>query len=191
MASPRRKADTQDAPQTAEEAVAMLGVYLDALANIEQLKLDADRAIDEIRAARDGAVKPIEELAKQRFLKLRSWWSVEKHELTGGKRKSIELAGAEIGERTTPPRLVHQGIKPNDMIDRLLETYGGNYLRTKNSLDKPALIKALGENVDARLEEMGFDVAQREEFFIDRVEPEDSDPAEVAVGAVEIRKAAR
>lgn len=191
MASPRRKADSQAAPQTTEEAVDLAAAYLDALAQVEQLKLDADAAIDQIRAARDGAVKPVEEIAKEMFLNLRSWWAVEKAELTGGKRKSIELAGAEIGERMTPPRLTHPALKAEDMIERLLNEYCGDYLRTKNSLDKPALIAAIRAGKDDRLTEMGFGVAQREEFFIDRVEPKPADPDRVETPDVEVREAGR
>lgn len=189
MGTPRRKSDTMNTPQTTTEAAAMAATYLDHLSDMEQLKLDADKAIDEIRAARDEAMKPIEQRAKELFANLRAWFTVEKAELTEGKRKSIELAGAEIGERMTPPRLVHPALKAEDVIERLLDAGYDEMVRTKHSLDKPALIKMLRGDHAVFFQALGIDVAQREEFFIDRVEPEASDPEKVETGEIEIREA--
>lgn len=193
MASPRRKADSQDAPQTIEEAVADAAVYLDTLAQIEAEKLAADRDIDARRALRDDVVATLEKRAKDLFLGLRSWWSVEKQELTDGKRKSIELAGAEIGERKTPPRLTHAGLKSADMVNRLRSARKRQFLTIKFSLNKPTLIAAIraGGTPSKLLEKMGFATAQREEFFIDRVEPEAADPKTIETPDTEVREAAQ
>jgi len=191
MAIRRHKADRQAAPQTIEEASFRLAAYLDAQARAEQLRADADAKIAAIEAARDDAVAPLAASANCLFMELRAWWAVEKNEITGGQRKSIELAGAQIGERTTPPRLAHPGLKSDDIVERLRAKGWDELVRTKRSLDKPGLIKMLqGDHAD-QMKAFGLDVAQREEFFIDRAQPKSADPEKVEPGEVEIREAKR
>ena len=109
MAPVRRKAPRQIAPQTIEEAIALLARYSGILTETERLRADADVAIATIEAARDAAIAPMEEEAKSLFLQLRAWWGVAGDTLTEGKRKSYELAGCILGVRTTPPGLKMPG----------------------------------------------------------------------------------
>lgn len=186
----RRKSDSQQAPQTTEEATALVTRYVEGLSQVEQLREEADASIAAIRAARDGAIGPIEKQLKEQFLQLRAWWAVEKDQLTGGKRKSIELAGATLGDRMTTPRLVHPALKAEDVIDRLLNAGYDEMVRTKHTLDKPALIKMLRGDHAVFFQALGIDVAQREEFFVDRADDQPTDP-EVVADDPEIREAKR
>lgn len=188
MSTPRRKSPRQDAPQTIGQAIALLDEYRDTTARIAQLAADARAAIGQIEAARDAFAKPLEARAVDIFRQLRAWWAVAAPELTGGKRKSMPLAGCIIGERTAPPALkLPKGKKVNDIVAELLDTFGGTFIVTTNKLDKPAIIKALRQTIvlegdgseltdeQARIlgeisilrGEIGLEATQAEDFFID------------------------
>lgn len=200
MAPPRRKAPKQAAPQTLDQAIALIGEYRDLNAAIEELHLDASTAIAKIEAARDGFAKPFEVRAVEIFRQLRAWWAVAAPEMTEGKRKSIALAGCTIGERTAPPALqLPKGRKAEEIVNVLLDKLAGEYIVTRHKLDKPAIIKALRIDVTAMdpvedalflhernvlTDDAGLTVKQAEEFFVDWPKPAAvetvSDPAEVA-----------
>lgn len=187
MAPPRRKAPKQAAPQTLEQALALIGEYRDLNAAIEELHLDASAAIAKIEAARDSFAKPLEVRAVEIFRQLRAWWAVAAPEMTEGKRKSIPLAGCTIGERTAPPALqLPKGRKAEEIVNILLDELAGEYLVTRHKLDKPAIIKALRIDVatmdpvedavfihelDVLSQKAGLSVKQAEEFFIDWPKP--------------------
>ena len=124
----------------------------------------------------------------------RAWWAVAGPVLTEGRRKSIELAGLVIGERTTPPALkLPKGAKAEEIVADLLEWLGGDYCVTTSKLDKPAIIKALRISIDimdpvedavflheVRIlrDQLGLTVAQKDEFFVD-VPKKPADPVTV------------
>lgn len=168
MPPTRRKAAKQAAPQTIGEATALLGRYADLVTQAESLRADADRALAAIEATRDAALAPIEQEAKSLFLQLRAWWGVAAPELTDGKRKSVELAGCLIGERTTPPSLkLPAGAEEAAAI--LIAAGWAELCRIRAGVDKPAVLKALAHDaMAAPIAALGFAAVQKEEFFIDR-----------------------
>ena len=185
--APRRKASRIDAPSTIGEATTAIARYLELNAQVEQTRAKADAAIRAIEEARDLAVEPVEAEIRGLFAQLRTWWAVARGELTQGKRRSYELAGAIIGDRVTPPSLkLPKGWKADeavDFIDGLISTWplAADLLRVRRDLEKPALIKLLGSATSpspmrARIVEEGFQAVQRDEFFIDRAAREAADP---------------
>ena len=197
MARTRRKSAAQEAPQTLEQAVALLGQYRDLVDMVDDLADERDRAIARIKGEYDLIAAPIGVRAQDMFRQLRAWWAVAGEELTGGKRKSAPLAGVIIGERTTPPSLqLPKGKNVDDIVAVLLAHFGDTYVVTSHKLDKPPIIRALREPVDGLDAEedrqflaeiavlsglCGLSVSQKEEFFIDRPDK----PAAVEVVAEE------
>lgn len=186
----RRKAPRQLAPQTIEQAVAAIADYADLLLGIEELQADADASIAAIKATRDHMVAPLEQRARDLFLQLRAWWGVAAPELTDGKRKSVELAGCLLGERTTPPSL-KLPTPATEAPLRLINAGLAELCRHKVEVDKPAVLKLLASldalqaaipdaapdeqaEIAAQLRvimtvtTLGFQAVQKEEFFIDR-----------------------
>lgn len=98
MAATRRKAVRQQAPQTLPEALLLIEEYADILTGIEELDADAVASIAAIKAERDKMTAPLEQRLKDIFLRLRAWWAVAAPDLTDGKRKSVDLAGCQLGE---------------------------------------------------------------------------------------------
>jgi phage host-nuclease inhibitor protein Gam len=148
MGATRRKAVRQQAPQTLEEAIGELAEYADILTGIEELEADAVASIAAIKAERDRMVAPLEQRLKEIFLRLRAWWAVAGAELTEGKRKSHELAGCVLGERTTPPSL-KMPAKAEEAALLLVNVGLAELCRHKVEVDKPAVLKTL-----ARWEEL-------------------------------------
>lgn len=185
--APRRKAARIEAPATIEDATRLVAEYLELGAQVDRTKLEADTAIRAIEEARDLQVKPVEERMRDVFMQLRTWWTVARDDLTEGKRKSYQLAGAVLGDRVGMPTLkLPKAFKVEDAVNFLksiAETWPNarGFIRTKEEVDKPPLIKALGNVTDPapmveRIREEGFRVEQKEEFFIDRAAPAETDP---------------
>ncbi|MFY9350086.1 MAG: host-nuclease inhibitor Gam family protein [Sphingobium sp.] len=172
MATSRRKAPKQEAPQTIEQAVDLIAEYRDLLDKSDELKLDSASSIAKIEAARDEFVAPLEQRAKDIFRQLRAWWAVAAPSLTEGKRKSVTLAGCKIGERTSTPALKHDGIKAETLIDELAALGLSELLRISTKLDKQACIAAIIDNdeLGQLLLWLGARNHQADEFFIDRAE---------------------
>lgn len=204
MARARKKAPRQEAPQTIEQATELTARYIAILDLVDEETLAAQKIVDEAVALRDGNIKPLEDEAKAIFRQLRPWWAANKDELTDGKRKSIELAGAQLGERTTTPALsLPKGTKQDDFAARLHLLGFTSLVRVKMAIDKPACIKALrhldrelpGADVEDKVwledqllrsagEELaakGAAVTQKDEFFIDRAPPRPQGTADVEV----------
>ena len=183
----RRKAAPQKAPSTLPEAIGIIERYLVISSEIESTKGEADRAIIAVQTTRDEVVAPLKAEAEDLFLQLRAWWGVAGPEMTRGKTKSIELAGAMIGERTTTPSLrAPRGVKADEavaLIEDIVDQFpaAADLLRKKTELDKQAIIKllrsstAVGPVVD-EVKAKGFTVSQRDEFFVDRAAPKEIDP---------------
>ena len=174
--SRRRTSPALAAPQTLPEAIKLLERYA-RLAN-EAARLDVDRndAKAAIDAAADAAIAPIEAELRDLVRQLKPWWAVARDELTGGKKKSIELAGCQIGYRIANPSLVYP--KPEAVAVEKLHLREGWALRTTTVLDKPALIAAIrrppvdeDDDTAARLRKLGFSVSQKETFFVDVAPP--------------------
>lgn len=177
MPPPRRTAPKIAAPQTLEAAIALIAEYRDLGDKVEELNLETSAAIARIEAERDTFTKPLEVRAALIFEQLRAWWAVAAPELTQNKRKSIALAGCNIGERTSPPALKLRKVKVADLIAKMLAKKMTGYLRITHKLDKPNAIKAIqsGNKDGLALGELGAVVVQGEEFFIDWPKPKPAD----------------
>lgn len=196
----RRKSKPQTAPSTLPEAIALIERYLVLEHEIAAAVAEADKAIAAIQATRDELVAPFGAEVENIFLQLRAWWSVAGPDIAKD-RKSIELAGANIGLRMTPGKLKNpKGVKKDAdavlLVQAIVATWPGakDLLRTKIELEKKEIVKRLNVTtsvcpITLRLREMGFTVAQGDEFFIDRAAPKEADPDVVDVPKPEIVEA--
>lgn len=192
MSTPRRKSDRLDAPQTIEEATLLIANYLDVSLGVEELRADAETSIAQIRAIRDELLAPLEQQLKDEFLQLRTWWAVAAPSLTDGKRRSVELAGAVIGERLTPPSLkLAKGLTLPALVEKLLKAGWDGLVRTKHEADKPAILKMLAGDHARMVAALGVEAIRKDEFFIDRVKEAGADPELVEEPVALVREAGR
>lgn len=201
MPRARRKAPRQEAPQSIQDATVLTARYISLLNRIDQSKLTTQKARDHLDAELDKKIKPMEDEAKAIFRQLRPWWAANKDDLTEGKRKSIELAGAQIGERTTTPALaVPKGMTLGSFVEWLIGRGLKSLVRNKPSVDKPACIRALRSldreepsagapdaefmefsilrGMGQQLADKGAAITQKDEFFIDRAPPKDGETSQ-------------
>lgn len=180
----RRTSPAQAAPQTLDAAIALLTRY-NRLAHLAaQLELERSDAKAQIDAEADLAITPVEAELGEIVRQLKPWWAVARDELTGGVRKSIELAGCLIGHRLSNPAVSWNGTIPKRnsaeekaAILTLLRVGRDDLVRLRQELDKPAILTAFadrdivdeGRPTGAALGSLGFGVRQREEFFVDAI----------------------
>ena len=192
MATPRRKSAKLDAPWTIEAAAGLIADYLDLSLAIDELRADADASTAAIEAERDRMCAPLEQRLKENFLQLRTWWAVAAPALTDGKRRSVELAGVVIGERTTPPSIkLAKGLTLAQLVDKLLKAGWTDLVRTKHSADKPAILKMLGGDHGAQVAALGVSIGRTDEFFIARAAAKEADPEVIAASDPQVREAGR
>lgn len=174
----RRKAEARQAPATIEEATALAARYAELNSMLELEEAEADAAIAQIRAMRDERLVPLQTELREIFEQLRTWWPTARETMTGGRRRSAELAGVELGERRAPPALkLPRGWTIADALTwaRGLRN-GGKYLRVKHELNKEALVEDLRSASDAQaLIAIGFRAEGADEFYI-TVRPGTAEP---------------
>ncbi len=178
----RSKSPAQRAPQSIEAATALLARYAEASLTIAALEAARGAEIAAIASRCDLAVAPLAGELKEIVKQLKPWWAASFDALTnGGKRKSIELGGCQIGYRVTPPKVEHTHGKDDAAVEVLRPTaWFAKVVRISYALDKPAILKALDEEVpaeedleseDVLLSGLGFASKQTEQFFVDVVAP--------------------
>ena len=165
--SARRKGAAIAAPSTYAEAVAVATSYGAEERRALRMKAFAEERIAKIKAELSGDLATIAADNETRFAQLRAWWAVAAGDLAKG-RKSFELGGVTIGDRKSTPKLALAAKqKMADAIEWLKARDLGGFIRTKEELDKPALLKALSVKGGGRLLlEPMFVSRQKDEFFI-------------------------
>ncbi|MBU6167318.1 MAG: host-nuclease inhibitor Gam family protein [Alphaproteobacteria bacterium] len=181
----RMKTPAAPAITSLDELTARVGRWATVQAQIETLQAQAGQEITAIKIRLGEALAPLEAELKAILLAAKPWWEANSEQLTDGKKKSALLAGCQIGIRLSPPALAFP--KPAEHAVNLIEGQGWKtLLRVTTELDKLAILKALAfvppeaaseaeidgivEALDLRdgLRRFGFDIAQKEEFFIAR-----------------------
>lgn len=185
----RRKAPAQAAPATREEALALIAEYRAMDEAIQCATADYERAVQDARDLRDVIAQDMKPRMDELFGQLRAWWAVAGEAETGGRRKSVELGGMLIGERTTPPALalpkgVNEAAAIKAILNLPLDGAAGCVVVTEK-LNKPALLARLRAGpldlLAEALRALGFAARQREEFFIDRPPPREPEVELVAL----------
>lgn len=131
-------------------------------ATIAQANADADCNIEPLLAERNAIAARIE-----------AWWPTAAAKLTEGQRKSIELGGCIIGTRMGRESLGIRGDEAKVLAKLEQADWARGLVRTRVSIDKTAVFKALGgEHADA-LKSMGFRKQPASEtFYMQRAEQE-------------------
>lgn len=162
--------DPIDTPATIEEATALADRFARLVTELETINTNRDSAIAATHAVADTLATPILDEQTAITNALRAWWPSVANELTGGKRKSVELGGCMIG--TTAGRTSLAMRLPEEKLLAKLQAvrWAKPLIRVKASIDKVAVRKALEGKRAAELKQFGFRLAPgTETFFIERV----------------------
>jgi len=186
----RLKSAAQRAPQTKEQAIAVLEGYARDSAQIALIEAARADAIAQIDAKADAELVPLVASLKDAAKQLKPWWEANYEELTGGKRKSLDLGGCTIGYRLPPESVKFANGKDADAVVALkAHGFGERLVRVTYAPDKPGILKLLkstpepaseGLAPDAEavtiltdittLKDLGFSITQNEQFFVDAAE---------------------
>lgn len=171
----RVKAAALRAPRTTAEATELLALLATVTRTMAAHDAQREEAKQQIDAAADACIVPLAAERDDLFKRLQPWFEGNLDELTGGRRKSIELGGCTIGHRTTPPKLVFEHGKDADGVEvlRLFGRTAGLLKVPAPTLVKPAILAELAngpaDDGAIPLELLGFAARQSEEFFIEPI----------------------
>lgn len=181
----RKKAAALDVPATADEARLLIEEYVANERILLKARLTTVMFIDALKSELAEQSAPLVIANQARFDAIKAWWEAGGKEVAG-KARSAEVGGAKLGFRLTPHALkLKRGITAESVIawaKSWLDPRGKDFLRTKEELDKAAIIKAAQADTDLApiLKEQGVTISQTDEFFIDTGFDEDAIKKEVA-----------
>jgi len=141
--------------------------YRRLLAKLARARLAAERQIADINAALENETDADVKAAAAIFENVQSWAVLNKDEKFSA-LKSMEVAGAKIGFRTTPPSIKQvRGVKAEHSLSKLKILSGDRYVRTVEEINKEALLADQKELGPAYFSSVGLYVHQDEKFFVD------------------------
>lgn len=169
----RRKQTAVDVPATRAEADALVRDYARIEHYAGMVRGIADERIAEAKTHRDRELATLDAEQSAIFARLKAWWESQGKDEAGA-RRSLDIDGTQIGLRLTTPKLGFVGkLKEFDALTILRRMGWRQFIRTKEDIDKAAIIRAFGvsEPSERDANELDvlaetFTVTQKDEFFI-------------------------
>ena len=159
-------------PRTRDAAMLLLERRSAVAGELAAITANRDAAIVVTNAAADTLAAPLIAEADALDAVLAAWWPSAAAELTGGKRKSVELGGCMVGTKLSRATLDH-GFDSDDAAAAALKplAWAKPYLRVAYRVDRAATLKALeGGRHETKLAELGFRrVPGDDRFFVEPV----------------------
>ncbi|MGQ0738261.1 MAG: host-nuclease inhibitor Gam family protein [Bacteroidota bacterium] len=157
-----KKLITEVNRENAEDAFAK---YNDCISKLEVQQGKMNQELTAIKEKYEPGISKLQEQKDGHFEVLQAY--AEANPEMFADKKSLEFTHGNIGFRTGNPKLVtRKGFKWPAVFELVKEKLG-RYIRKKEEVDKEGLLadrKALGE---AKLKEVGLEVAQDESFYVD------------------------
>jgi len=142
-----------------------------AALTIEQRKLTAemDRQVQAVREKYDVHLGELKKLVEEKTTVAQAWAEANPAEF--GKRKSIDFMHGQVGFRTGTPKLATLKKWTWLMVQKALglTTWGIGYIRTKETVDKEALLASYSQKLlsPEDVHSIGLEVVQEESFFVE------------------------
>lgn len=181
MARTSLKVEKLPVPKSAAEAIPLLRRFAEIGREVRLEKIAADEEKAMIDAARDVVLAPLALEAKRLIAALKPFWLVLGSTIALPLRKSAELGACRIGTRAGNKALAYTKGTEDQLIENIKLLGFGWAVRTKEELDKDAIIKALQVGEDdgeeakadaAALRGLGFSITQGQTFFVEPLETE-------------------
>lgn len=147
----RMKSPAAPAVTSLAELTTKLGRFAALSAQIDTLTATANEEIAAVKGRFAEAITPL--VAEMKLIQRMSkpWWEANAETVTGGEKKSTELAGCQIGMRLSNPKLGHP--EPEEHAIALIEGQRWPALvRVKKELEKPAILAALSWSLEKELD---------------------------------------
>ena len=154
----RIKATAIDVPKTQAEAELLLLVIGRAQREVKKIERDMNEHMAEIKDDFEKAAQPHNNAIVEKFQALHTWAEAHRDDLLIDKSKTAKLSSGELRWRWTPKKVTVK--KVEDVISRLKRLKLNQFIRTKEEIDKEAI---LGD--EKAIEDVkGLSVSQKEEF---------------------------
>lgn len=164
-------------PRSIKAATTMLERFAAIEHDIAVEQARRNQVIADANAAADAATADLVKEREKIRDALAPWWPTVSAELTGGKRKSIELGGCVLGTVAGRDSLAVDGneaVIANTLSKR---KWAQELIRLSISLDKAAILKSIGGAYKAQLAALGLSRKEGgETFFVRRAEQQGTQP---------------
>ena len=146
------------------DAEKVLGEIAAETAALNALKADLDQQLTTIRQKYEGRIDSAAKQIEQKSGLLQQWAEASPEEF--GDKKSIDFLHGRVGFRTGNPALKTLS---GWTFKRVLEVIDRHFVRTKEELDKEAVLGAFAreELLEKDLRTVGLRVVQEEAFFVE------------------------
>ena len=148
-------------PQSLDEASAYVAAIAEEQRTIDKLQAEFNQKVKELQEQAVAAVKPHSTQVEALVEGVYAFAQSRQAELIGdGKKKSVDVPAGTFGWRLTPPAVSITGVE--DVLERLKKMKLQKFIRTKEEIDKEAMLK----DQEQALKVEGVSIGQREEFFV-------------------------
>ncbi len=154
---------TEPVKITLDEARNAALSYANCEIGIQKRELAFNEALAKLKAKHEPFIAEARQVQEEAAEVLEAYAELNKETWEG---KKFSLGIVTFGYRTGP-RAVQVGEKAEDVIAWLKEAGLKRFLRIKEELDKPAMLKEKNEAVINQLAECHIGFAQSETFFVD------------------------
>ncbi|MBN8246220.1 MAG: host-nuclease inhibitor Gam family protein [Verrucomicrobia bacterium] len=163
----KRIKHTAPAIRSRSEAEDVLGQIRQLTIERNQRMLERDHVIQGIQEQHAGPLEAIETELTQKTELLSGWADANPSEFAG--KKSLQMTHGQVGWRVGNPTLkTLSGWTWDRVLEKLKSaaTYAG-FIRTKQEVDKAAILAMRESLLDGDLREMGVRVVQEDAFFVE------------------------
>jgi phage host-nuclease inhibitor protein Gam len=139
MSRNKLKTTAVPAAQTREEAEAAVHRLGELRRELTRAETALNDEIAALKLAAETQAKPLQEEIAQLTARVQGYCEANRTELTnGGRTKTVIFATGEVKWRARPPSVSVRGVEA--VIAYLKATLGGRFVRTKEEIDKEAML---------------------------------------------------
>jgi phage host-nuclease inhibitor protein Gam len=153
------------APKTREELEGLVGQIADLINHERLLKVQMDDALLEIKSRYEAHFAGVKERLAVLLPQVEAW--AEAHQDEFGKQRSLTLLHGTIGWRTGNPTLKTIAGWTWDRVLEAVRTAAGNYIRSKEEVNKQAILADRVILGPEGLRALGVKVVQADDFFVE------------------------
>jgi len=164
-------------PKTRDEVESLVGEITELIITERRTKALMDQRIKEIKDEYQDQLVDINERVTPRLLRVEAW--AEAHPEEFGRGRSIPMLHGTIGWRVGQPQLKTLSGWTWDRVLEALRSFCPQWIRTKEEVDKQAILAERDNLLDGDLKRIGVKVVQEDGFF---VEPAVTPQEETVVG---------
>lgn len=127
-------------PQNQRDAADQIGRIGDLRRDIDRREADMNDALAKIKAEVEETIAPVRDELVGLEEGVKTWCEANRALITAnGKTKTVDLGTGTVKWRQRPPKVTIRGIK--DVLERLKTAGLSQFVRTKEDVDKEAMLK--------------------------------------------------